>query len=106
MLPGEDRFHCLFAALFILYRYDSSTGTFTVPSGGDGFYYFSACMRVYGAEMAEFFLEINGELICTVSAELRESSSTDREITSCSGATYATEGIRRYLFNFLVPHSS
>ena len=28
--------------LLIVYRYDSSTGMFVVPSGGDGFYYFSA----------------------------------------------------------------
>ena len=33
--------------LFIVYRYDSTTGTFTVPSGGDGFYYFSVyCLQI------------------------------------------------------------
>ena len=25
-------------SLFIVYRYDNTTGTFTVPPGGDGFY--------------------------------------------------------------------
>ena len=34
-------------SLFIVYRYDSKTGTFTVPSGGDGFYYFSVyCLQI------------------------------------------------------------
>ena len=28
-------------SLFIVYRYDSTTRTFTVLFGGDGFYYFS-----------------------------------------------------------------
>ena len=33
--------------LFIVYRYDSTTGTFTVPPGGDGFYYFSVyCLQI------------------------------------------------------------
>ena len=34
-------------SLFIVYRYDSTTGTFTVPPGGDGFYYFSVyCLQI------------------------------------------------------------
>ena len=66
-----------------------------MPPGGDGFYYFSAYMRVFGAEFANFNIEINGELICSVTADIQGSSSTDREITSCSGATYATEGLTR-----------
>ena len=28
-------------SLFIVYRYDSTIGSFTVPPGGDAFYYFS-----------------------------------------------------------------
>ena len=34
-------------SLFIVYRYDSSTGTFTVPPGGGGFYYFAAYFTVW-----------------------------------------------------------
>ena len=34
-------------SLFIVYRYDSTTTTFTVPSGGAGFYYFSVyCLQI------------------------------------------------------------
>ena len=79
-------------SLFILYRYDSGTGTFTVPPGGEGFYYFSSYMRVYGDESAEFDIEINGARICSVTADLTDSPIGDREITSCSGATYLLEG--------------
>ena len=31
----------IITSLFIVYRYDGTIGTFTVPPGGDGFYYFS-----------------------------------------------------------------
>ena len=54
-------------------------------------------MRTLGDEFANFDIEINGELICSVTADIEESSSTDREITSCSGATYATEGFNKCL---------
>ena len=63
-----------------------------MPPGGDGFYYFSAYMRTLGGEFANFDIKINGELICSVTADIEDSSSSDREITSCSGATHASEG--------------
>ena len=69
-----------------------------MPPGGEGFYYFSTYMRTLGGEFANFDIEINGELICSVTADIQGSSSTDREITSCSGVTYATEG---FLFTYL-----
>ena len=37
--PGGNGFY--YGSLFIVYRYDSTTRTFTVLPGGDGFYYFS-----------------------------------------------------------------
>ena len=63
-----------------------------MPSGGDGFYYFSAYARVYGGEFAIFDIEINAERICSVTADVRASDFNDRETTSCSGATYAIQG--------------
>ena len=65
-----------------------------MPPGGDGFYYFSTYMRTFGGEFANFDIEINGELICSVTADIEDSDSLDREITSCSGATYTAEGSR------------
>ena len=33
--------------VIVVYRYNSTTGTFTVPPGGDGFYYFSVyCLQI------------------------------------------------------------
>ena len=63
-----------------------------MPPGGDGFYFFSVYFRVHGEIAATFDIEINQELICTARSELTESPSTDSEITTCSGVTYAVEG--------------
>ena len=79
-------------------RYDSSTGTFTVPSGGDGLYYFSVFLIVDGAEFTYFDVELNGQLICTVYSDLTESSANDSETTTCSGVAYAVEGVHDYYF--------
>ena len=80
-------------SLFIDYRYDSSTGTFTVPPGGDGLYYFSVYLRVEGDISLAFDVEHNGQLICRVYRDLTESPSTDSEMTSCSGVANVVEGI-------------
>ena len=78
---------------FIINRYDSTTGTFTVPPGGDGFYYFSVFLTADGDEAAYFDIELNGELICSAISDLTESANTDPEITTCSGVLFALEGI-------------
>ena len=64
-----------------------------MPPGGDGFYYFSVYLRVHGVIEAAFDVEINGQLLCTAYSDLTESPLTDSEITSCSGVTYAVQGI-------------
>ena len=68
-----------------------------MPSGGDGYYYFSVFMRADGDETASFDVELNGEIICTVNSDLTESISTDSEMMSCSAVAYAVEGIRQTL---------
>ena len=66
-----------------------------MPPGGDGFYYFSLYLRAVGTEFSAFNIELNGDLICSVYTDLTASPSSDEEMTSCSGVTYAVEGIRR-----------
>ena len=76
-----------------------------MPPGGDGFYYFSVYLRVHGVIEAAFDVEINGQLLCTAYSDLTESPLTDSEITSCSGVTYAVQGISRsYLFQLNVSY--
>ena len=80
-------------SLLIVYRYDSTIGTFTVPSGGEGFYYFSAFLIADGGELVIFDVELNGDLICTVFSDLQDSPATDSQLTACNGVAYAVEGI-------------
>ena len=72
-------------------RYVSSTGTFTVPSGGDGFYYFSLYLLLEIAEWGRFNIEINGEVLCLAQTD-QQSTLTGEGQAACSAATYATEG--------------
>ena len=90
------------AHVFIIYRYNSSTGTFTVPPGGDGFYYFSAYFTVWYYEYAAFDIQINEERICTAWGETDASTFADRVHTSCSATTYASEGktIKYLMLNY------
>ena len=74
-------------------RYENTTGTFTVPPGGDGFYYFSVYSLGVGAEISFFYVEHNGQRICTAVSDPSDSSTTDAELTMCSAVTYAVEGI-------------
>ena len=78
--------------IFIVYRYNSTTGTFTVPPGGDGFYYFSVYMTVLWNKYGVFDIRINGERICSAWGETDTSRAADAVHTSCSTTTYASEG--------------
>ena len=80
------------SSLYFVYRYDSTTGTFTVPSDGDGFYYFSVYLSTVSGESAYFDLEINGESLCSAVGELTQISSGDEIVASCSGIAQVVEG--------------
>ena len=84
--------------LFIVYRYDSTTGTFTVPPGGDGYYYFSVYLLVDSDEWGRFNIEINGQILCTAQTYQLETTNGEGQ-AACSAAFYATEG-KQKLFCF------
>ena len=48
------------------FRYDITTGVFTVPPGGDGLYYFSTFLTAESGESATFDMLLNGERICSL----------------------------------------
>ena len=76
--------------VIFIYSYDSTTGTFTVPPGGDGYYYFSTYLSVEEDEYASFNMEINGELLCTAETSV---STGYYGPAVCSGANYIMEGL-------------
>ena len=72
-------------------RYNSTTGTFTVPPGGDGFYYFSVYLFAASGEYARFDIQINGLRLCTASTD-QNGSSGDQGQAACSAASYVSSG--------------
>ena len=71
--------------------YNSTAGIFTVPPGGEGFYYFSTSLVVREAENGYFHMQINGDTMCTAFTNQEETPSSAGPAT-CSAAAYATPG--------------
>ncbi len=72
--------------------YDPTTGTFTVPPGGTGFYYFSAFFSVESGEYANLQITANGAELCTALGDNNESGSSDYAQASCGGVVLLVEG--------------
>ena len=88
------RFSLVRKKLSIAYRYDNTTGTFTAPPGGDGFYYFSVYLTMTPARFGFFDIQVNGEIICTAYGDTDDSTFVDTDHASCSAAALITEGIK------------
>ena len=71
--------------------YNSTTGTFTVPPGGDGYYYFSAYFVVWFYQYAVIDIQRNGQTLCTAFTDKQYPSNYGQ--STCSAAVYATEGL-------------
>ena len=61
-----------------------------MPPGGNGYYYFSVYLLACQEEYSYFDIQIN-ERICTTYAEQSDKPAND-ESTSCTAASYVTEG--------------
>ena len=59
------------------------TGTFTVPPGGDGYYYFSTL--VYDDKSGRFEIRINGLSLCTAQTDQTEVFLNGAELSANSG---------------------
>ena len=51
--------------ILFISSYDSTTGVFTVPPGGDGVYYFSTYVMVDDDEYGVFSMKLNYDVICS-----------------------------------------
>ena len=72
--------------------YDSTTGVFTVPSGGDGVYYFSTSVRVDFGETGRFDMHVNDNDICTTWPDNTDNGTGDAATGSCSAVVDLVEG--------------
>ena len=66
----------------VFFRYNSTTGMFTVPPGGDGMYFFYIFMTVDPGEYALFEIRINNVRMCSAHGD-HDTSGSDLPATSC-----------------------
>ena len=66
-----------------------------MPSGGDGFYYFSAYLLVQGGDYGFFDIQVDGDTLCTARTDEDDSSYVGQ--AACSAATYVSEGIEYHV---------
>ncbi len=74
-----------------VFRYDSNTGKFTVPPGGDGLYYFSTYLRINAGKWGRFNIRLFGDILCTADGDA-DSNTTDRAQATCSSLLQLNEG--------------
>ena len=67
----------------LIFSYDSSTGVFTVPPGGDETYYFSTYLLSQFGEWGRFDIRLNDDIICTSFPDNYDSG-PDFAAASCS----------------------
>ena len=72
------------------FSYDDSTGIFTVPAGGAGYYYFHTNLVSDDNEVSLFDIEVNGEQTCTGLGD--SSDALDYGTATCSIAVDVQEG--------------
>ena len=72
--------------------YDSSTGVFTVPNGGDGLYYFSTYLLVASGHYAHFNMVVNDVIVCTAYGDENSNSGADLPQATCSAVVEVSQG--------------
>ena len=96
--PHQD-IHLSNTFIYILfYRYDSSTGVFTVPPGGDGVYYFSTHLSIDQQGFGIFSTELNDEVICSAKGDQNTSGAGDSAAASCSAVVDVVAGKNQFVF--------
>ena len=77
--------------IYTFHRYNSATGAFTVPPGGDGLYYFSTYLLTYFGEYGLFTIRVNGANLCTAFGD-NSYNGDDVQQATCSGLAQLSEG--------------
>ena len=87
---------------FPYFSYNATTGVFTVPSGGNGSYYFSMYMRVDTGEFALFGIEVNDDTVCYGTGEMNNipGGTPDTQQATCSAVANIAEGNSSYSLKF------
>ena len=89
--PGGDEVTTSLLILFIS-SYDSTTGVFTVPPGGDGVYVFSTFLLGSHSEDATFDIKLNDDVICSTLPDSGNNGDLDYPSGSCGAIVNAVAG--------------
>ena len=73
-------------------RYISSTGEFTVSTGGAGLYYFYVHVLVDDGEAARVELMRNDEILCGMEGDDDDTGSGDYDTTTCAATVMLNTG--------------
>ena len=76
-----------------------------MPSGGDGFYYFSIYLLVDSDEWGRFNIEMNGDMLCSAQTD-NQSTASDEGQAACSAATYVAAGLSINRYDICVEFSA
>ena len=76
----------------LVFRYNSTTGEFTVPAGGAGLYFFYTNFLADEQEFADFRIRLNGGQICVAYADMNNVGVNDNGTPSCAVLAILAEG--------------
>ena len=91
-LPLVERECTISRPFLFISRYDSTTGVFTVPPGGDGVYYFSTYVLLQIGEYGRFDMYLNDDVICTTYPDHSDIGALDFAPGSCSAVVDVVAG--------------
>ena len=75
-------------------------GTFTVPSGGDEFWYIAAYFLMFYSEYAWFDIQLNGATLCTVQTDQEDPLEYGQ--AACSASALTAEDVENDISGFYV----
>ena len=79
---------------FLEFRYNSTTGEFTVPAAGAGLYFFYTNFFADEQDFVDFFIRVNGQNICGAFADMNNIGVNDNGTPSCAAVATLAEGIK------------
>ena len=65
-----------------------------MPSGGEGYYYFSVFLTLFAGDAGFFDLQINGDTMCMAFTDKQGVSGGQDGQAACNVVAYITEGMK------------
>ena len=87
---------------YLICSYDSTTGQFTVPSGGAGLYFLYTNFYGDDRKHMDFFIRVNGTNLCAAFADMHSSGVDDNGTPSCGAVAQLAVGWLIMLFLLLM----